>query len=433
MSLEIVAAVGGENIMRIVSRGMAIAVAALSLTGNAVAAPVETVLHSFTGNTNGPDGTLPSGGLVIDAQGNLYGTTQQGGNSRNAGTVFKLSKDGAETILYSFCQKTNCVDGDDPHTKLIIDNQGALYGTTSAGGDSDVGTIFKLTPPTNGNSLWTYTVLHSFSGLPFGTGNDGAFPTSLIAGDSGAFYGTTSGGGSGTNSNGTVFKLTPPSNSQDTWKVTILYNFCPQTPCSGGARPSSLVVDNGTFYGTTNVGGNGYGTVFKLTPDDKTGWTEIVLYSFNGGSDGAPPLSLSIDNKDNIYGSTSGGGNGGNGTIFKLTPAGIESVYSFCAQPSCSDGSQPVGNLSFSKSGTIYGTTGNGGTDNNGTVFSLIAPINAKANWTEAVLYRFSGIDGANPSAGLIFNEGAFYGTTGNGGTANNGTVFKLTVIDPWR
>jgi uncharacterized repeat protein (TIGR03803 family) len=411
--------------MRILTRGMAIALAALSLAGGALAAPVETVLHSFTGS---PDGTLPSGGLVADSQGDLYGVTL-GGGSIGDGTVFKLTKEGVETILYGFCQKPNCVDGDDPHTKLIIDNQGALYGTTSAGGDSDVGTIFKLTPPTNGNSIWTYTVLHSFSGLPFGPGNDGAIPTSLIAGDNGTFYGTTSDGGSGTSSNGTVFKLTPPSNSQDTWKVMIIYNFCPPTSCSGGARPSSLVADNGTFYGTTNVGGNGYGTVFKLTPNDKTGWTETVLYSFKGGSDGAPPLSLSIDNKDNIYGSTSGGGNGGNGTIFKLTPARIETVYSFCSQPSCSDGSQPVGNLIFGKSGTIYGTTGNGGTDNNGTVFKLIPPINAISNWTETVIYRFSGSngDGANPSGGLTFSKGAIYGTTGNGGTANNGTVFKLT------
>jgi uncharacterized repeat protein (TIGR03803 family) len=413
----------------------AIAILAFGLMSHsALTAPIETTIHSFTGNTNGPDGTLPSGGLVADSHGNLYGTTQQGGNVHNGGTVFKLTKDGGETILYSFCQKPNCVDGLDPHTNVILDDQGALYGTTSAGGDSDDGTIFKLTPPTRGTTVWTETVLHSFIGLPFGPGNDGAIPTSLIKGDNGTFYGATADGGVGNNSNGTVFKLTPPKNGQVTWNVTILYSFCTQTPptpsCSDGARPSSLIVNkDGVIFGTTTVAGSGFGTIFKLTPNGKAGWTGTGIYSFKGGSDGATPQSLTIDNKDNIYGTTLSGGKGDNGVIFKFTPKGIETViYSFCSQPSCNDGSQPAPGLIIGNSGTIYGATNSGGTGNNGTVFKLIPPINVMSNWSETVLYRFSGLDGANPAAGLTVNQGAFFGTTANGGTANNGTVFKLNA-----
>jgi uncharacterized repeat protein (TIGR03803 family) len=299
--------------MRIVYRSMAITLAALSLSGRALAASVETVLHSFAGGS----------------------------------------------------------DGADPEAGLIADEQGALYGTTFAGGSSNNGTVFKLTPHANGRTDWTKAVLYSFCSQP--SCSDGAVPIAgLIADDSGALYGTTSGGGAG--SNGTVFKLTPPA-----WTETVLYNFCSQPSCSDGVGPvAGLIADkSGALYGTTHAGGSsGNGTVFKLTPP---AWTETVLYSFLGGSDGgAPRAGLIADEQDTLYGTTTGGGIANNGTVFKLTPptkgqsAWKETVlHRFCSQPGCSDGSGPVAGLTADERGVLYGTTGGGGSSGVGTVFNL--------------------------------------------------------------
>jgi len=201
--------------MKIVTRGLALTIAALILASGALAAPVETVLYSFTG---GSDGSEPVAGLIADNQGALYSTTESGGSS-GGGTVFKLTPPGrgqtawTETVLYSFCSLPNCSDGDSPAAGLIADKQGVLYGTT-LGGESSVGpvgmTVFKLTPPGRGQTAWTEAVLYSFTG-----GSDGGDPRAgLIAlarareerDNGGALYGTTQSGGSG--NNGTVFKVT---------------------------------------------------------------------------------------------------------------------------------------------------------------------------------------------------------------------------------
>ena len=309
--------------MRISYRGMAIILAGLSVAAWTLPAPVETVLYRFQGTS---DGLFPAFGVIADEQGALYGITEAFGS--NNGLVFKLAPPAkgqttwTETVLYSFCSLSNCSDGANPQAGLIADKQGALYGTTFNGGNSNNGLVFKLTPPDRGQTTWTETVLYRFQG-----GSDGAAPAAaLIADEQGTLYGTTFGGG--ISNNGTVFKLTPPAKGQTTWTETVLYRF---QGGSDGLNPqkAAMIADKqGALYSTTVVGGSGgnRGTVFKLTPPAKgrTAWTETVLYSFKGGSDGLNPGAGLIAEKHGALYSTTifGGGTGnlgnGNGTVFKL-------------------------------------------------------------------------------------------------------------------
>jgi uncharacterized repeat protein (TIGR03803 family) len=275
----------------------------------------ETILYSFAGNA---DGTEPLAGLVMDAAGNLYGSTSTGGDlscysGNGCGTLYKLDRMGTETVLHAFA---GTPDGAEPFAGLILDKAGNLYGTTVYGGDAacatfGCGTVFKL------DKKSTETVLYSFPG-----GNAGYYPFgALVLDASGNLYGTTASGGA--SGHGTVFKL------DRTGKETVLYSF---TGGADGAIPyAGLIRDMaGNLYGTTYAGGtstfctNGCGTVFKL---NKTG-KETVLHSF-GGADGAYPFSRLIrDKAGNLYGTTVYGGdlscypfNGnGCGTAFKITP-----------------------------------------------------------------------------------------------------------------
>src|SRR5271157_3231541 len=247
----------------------------------------ESVLHSFPGS---PDGANPYAGLVRDAQGNLYGTTVNGG-AQAKGTVFKVDATGNETVLYSFTGAGG--DGANPEAGLVPDAQGNLYGTTYAGGASNAGTVFKV--DTTGNE----TVLYSFTGA----GGDGAGPTGLLVRDAqGNLYGTTVFGGA--SGKGTVFKADATGNE------TVLYSF---TGAGGdGANPEAGLVPDaqGNLYGTTDAGGaSNAGTVFKV---DTTG-NETVLYSFTGaGGDGAGPTGLLVrDAQGNLYGTTVFGGASG--------------------------------------------------------------------------------------------------------------------------
>jgi uncharacterized repeat protein (TIGR03803 family) len=198
---------------------------------------------------------------------------------------------------------------------LIMDNAGALYGTTSEGGTLDLGTVFQLTPPPKGQTAWTPAVLHSFTGF------DGTAPVAgLIFDSKGALYGTTSAGG--TLHAGTVFKLTPPATGQTKWIPTVLW----QVPGgSFGASPkASLSFDSkGVLYGTNNTEGeHGGGTVFKLTPPTAwhTAWTPDLLHSFNGDDGVGPRSKLIIDSAGALYGTTAAGGTNNNGTVYKLAP-----------------------------------------------------------------------------------------------------------------
>jgi uncharacterized repeat protein (TIGR03803 family) len=366
------------------------------------------VIHSFAGPPY--DGAAPAAAL-LKVRGTLYGTTVVGGTN-SAGTVFAIPSFRPETTLYSFAGSP--YDGSRPAG--LINVNGTLYGTTEGGGancgsSGGCGTVFSITPS------GTETVLHSFAGAPY----EGARPTGLIK-IKGTLYGTTLSGG--TNNDGTVFSLTPtPSGT-----VTTLYSFA-GAPYDGANPKAGLVNLKGTLYGTTFSGGakcsssSGCGTVFAITPSG----AETVLYSFGGGSDGARPVASLINVNGTLYGTTYLGGThcnttGGCGTVYAVTPLGVETVlHSFAGG---SDGANPAAGL-LNVKGTLYGTTSsNGGSSKGGgTVFS-IPPFGS-----EIVLHNFAGgpYDGNGPEAALINVNGTLYGTTESGGANNRGTVFSLT------
>jgi uncharacterized repeat protein (TIGR03803 family) len=370
-----------------------------------------TVIHSFAGHPT--DGATPFAGLVMDANGNLYGTTFTGGSACNpggCGTVFRLNKERKETVLYSF---NGFGDGASPHAGLVMDAKGNLYGTTLSGGTGCGhlgcgGTVFKV------SKSGKKTLLHSFS-----NGTDGAAPQAGLIMDANAnLYGTTPLGGnvSCPAGCGTVFKVTK------TGKKTVLYSFAGGTDSS---RPlAGLVLDSaGNLYGTTS--GNAVqgcpdscGTVFRLDRKGK----ETVLHTFTGGTDGAGPFAgLVMDAKGDLYGTTAAGGASRVGTVFKLDNKGLETVlYSFAGG---TDGERPLAGLVMDGRGNFYGTTARGGTAGFGTVFKVTE------TGQETVLYSFSGgADGAGPYAGLVMDaKGNLYGTAAGGGIGINGTVFKLT------
>jgi uncharacterized repeat protein (TIGR03803 family) len=293
-----------------------------------------TTLWSFSG---GVDGGSPGGTLIADEEtGALYGTTSGVFTSGN-GTVFKIDTiDQSLRTIYSFLGSP---DGASPGKVLLADD-GALYGMTFAGGVTGKGTVFKLTPPGWGQTAWTETVLWSFTG-----GNDGANPVAgLIADKSGALYGTTSAGGACPGC-GTVFRLAPPTHGQTSWTLSTLYAFTGGS--DGGSSFAGLIPDgSGALYGTTQNGGTintascpsfvgGCGVVFKLIPREhgQVPWTETVLWTFSGGSDGSvPQAELIADGSGALYGTTVGGGNvnpqgpcgvDGCGVVFKLTGTGF--------------------------------------------------------------------------------------------------------------
>jgi uncharacterized repeat protein (TIGR03803 family) len=344
-----------------------------------------------------------------------------------ASDVGAASKNPSKT-LHVF---NNVSGGSFPYGNLTPDTDGNLYGTTEAGGAYGYGVVFKLMPKPNGT--WTESVLHSFSGA------DGAGPyAGLILDEAGNLYGTTvAGGGSPTcpyeiefSGCGVAFKLT--LNSDGNWTETILHSFTGEL--DGSAPFAGLIFDAaGNLYGTTYAGGiYYYGTVFKLAPSADGSWIESTLYSFTGIGDGAHPRAgVIFDAAGNLYGTTTEGGlgraNGGCGSAFKLAPnpdgawSGRE-LYGFTCDL---DGSNPVAGLTLDTAGNLYGTTPQGGAYDDGVVFELTP--NMEGGWSESVLHSFTGADGANPYAGLIFDTaGNLYGTTLAGG-AGYGVVFKLT------
>ncbi len=414
------------------------ACAVIGAAGLTPAHATETTLYSFT-NTSGAQ---PQASLTADAKGDLYGTTYAGG--AGFGTVFKLTRPATakeswtETVLYSF---SGGADGRFPAGNVVFGPHGSLYGTTLLGG-SDVsgnaGVVFELTPPASGKGAWQETVVHNF--LP--SQSDGYQPLAGLIERDGAFYGTTQYGGA--SNNGTVFKLTPPASGKGAWTETILYSF--KGHGDGMMPMGNLVFDTrGALYGTTNGGGSsvtgdGFGTVFKLAPPStKTDpWTESILYSLKGqnGSDGAnPQSSLIFDKHGALYGTTWTGGSGGySGAVFKVSPPASPSVnwteevlFDFTGTGLFN----PAGSLIFDAEGKLYGVTNNGGSTQfigYGAVYSLTPPASGPAAWTLEVLYNFPGGDsGGGPQAGLISPvNGTFYGTTNDGGSGGFGAVFEL-------
>ncbi len=334
----------------------------------------ETVLHSFGA---ADDGVYPSGQLSFDSSGNLYGTTSIGGTKvcRNGqcGTVFELSPqaDGewTETVLYTFDYSHGAI----PLGGVILDATDNLYGVASGGGSSDDGTVYELKREARG---WNVVVLHEFSGP------DGALPVGgLIQDKQGNLWGVTSLGGN--YNHGTVFELV---GSGGDWTFHNIYTF---TGGNDGISPSGrLLLDkDGNFFGLTVVGGagichgeHGCGAAFELARAG-TSWTESIIHSFQGGTDGALPelASLTIDAKGNLYGETMFGGGGncdeqgleGCGTIFKLTPSGNswteDVIHAF--RGSGEDGIYPEGALTLNQK--LYGLATSGGLSVAGAVYEI--------------------------------------------------------------
>jgi uncharacterized repeat protein (TIGR03803 family) len=398
--------------------------AAMILFAGAPALGGGKTLHSFQG---GNDGVQPTGSLIQDQTGNLYGTTSGGGGgggcpkgNDGCGTVFELAPDGTESVLYAFAG--GC-DGDGPEGALLTDKVGNFYGTTSGGGDcaddGGYGTVFRLAPD------GTETVLYTFKG-----GKDGYNPIStLIMDKKGNLYGTTIFGGKpnacGHNGCGTVFEVTPDGNKK------TLHEF----QKGDGVYPyAGLTMDQaGNLYGTTFEGGSspncdiGCGTVFKIAPDG----TESILYSFQGGSDGSLPRSgLIADDAGNFYGTTEAGGSANYGTVFKVTPDGTETVlYSFLSNAT---GDGPLAGVILDKAGNLYGTTADGGGSGAGCRgFGCGVVFKLAPDGTETVLEVFKAAHGRTPYAGLLLGKNdILYGTTtaGGAGKHNDGVVFRVNA-----
>jgi uncharacterized repeat protein (TIGR03803 family) len=360
------------------------------------------VLYRFQG---GADGREPLAGLVRDAAGNLYGTTARGGSTscpNGCGVVFKVDPSGHESVLHAF---TNAPDGKAPEAGLLLDATGNLYGTTSAGGPTFMGTVFKLDP--SGHE----TLLH---GWGTGVGDPQA---SLIADAAGDLYGTAEFGG--TKGQGSVFKIDTSGNYSDLFSFDVTDGYIPH---------SRLVRDPaGNLYGTTVYGGTvkcdtfeACGVVFQVAPNGN----ETVLHNFASGTDGAhPDAGLVRDAAGNLYGTTRGGGSAGGcsassgcGVVFKLDLLGNETIlFRFKGK----SGENPRGDLVRDADGNLFGTTSRGGALGFGTVFRLDPTGN------ETVLHSFSGADGG-PDGGVIRDgSGNLYGTAQY--PSGDGVVFELT------
>ncbi len=365
-------------------------------------------------------GQGPSGSLIMDGTGALYGTAS-GGGSTGAGTVFKLTPPGlgqgswTETTLYEF---EGGGDGSFPDSGVTMDSYGVLYGITA-----NPGTAFKLTPPTGGQTMWTKSTLATF---------DVGFASSgLLPGPDGSFYGTTALGGFLPGS--TIYQLRPPAGGSGAWAETTLYQF---SNGSGGDYPSGpLAIDkDGNLYGTAGGGGivtdlcsGGCGLVYRLSPPAPggTAWQFKVLYKFQGGTDGSYPVSGVIAGPHGtLLGTTIYGGDAtqqydGDGIVFQLTPPSVgetewtETIIQRFAGPP--DGSGPH-TLLLERNGNLIGTTGTGGStgprcgeDGCGTAFELSPPPSGSTYWLRRRTLDANATTGANPQGLSEGEDGNFY------------------------
>jgi len=461
-----------------VPKVLAAAVVLLCVSNASVslAASSPTPLYKFPPAANGAAlrGSGPTAGLTADDQGVLYGTSTRGGsykvNGFGGGVVFKLTPPAqgrpfwTQTVLHAF---TGFGDGIFPGNGNLVVASGDVYGTTNGSSfyilcgrnrNLSCDTIFKLTHPAAGRINWSHLLLHRFTKPAEGTNPVGG----LVMDKTGALYGTANAGGnvgclnSFTNLQrtigcGLVYKLTPPANGRTPWTYSIIHRF--SGGADGGLPSAALLADpsgSGVLYGTASTGGGGNcsfgkancGVVFKLTPPTGRGvkWTETVLYSFTGRTDGAAPVgALITDGFGNLYGTTSAAGDAcqvitGCGTVFQLSapPKGeirwrFKRLHAFAGGI---DGSVPMAALNFGSAGKLYGTTSRQGDNTSGcgnaigcgTIFKLTPPSRNIPIWTETVLHRFRGeADGGNSAASLYRNPatGVLYGTASQGGNLN--------------
>jgi uncharacterized repeat protein (TIGR03803 family) len=417
---------------------------------------VMSALYSFT---NGVDGAYSQAGLVLANDGNFYGTAYDGG-AGGSGTIFQITPAGVFKLLYSFSavnEEGNNLDGSNPSAGLLQAANGTLYGTTSSGGANGSGTLFQISLD------GSFKLVYTFSALDIkGNNREGCSPVAeLIEGNDDNLYGTASEGG--TNGLGAVFRynltqgtmspLYSFSGASDGSKplaalvqgsddhfygtaseggteafgalfkmsssgaVTPLYSF---TNGMDGGNPVAplLLGTNGSFYGTSTGPQNGFGTVFEMTANGSL----TLLYAFTGGNDGAYPQAGLVEGSDgNFYGTTSAGGTNNEGAVFSVSSAGgFRPVMSFVGG---FDGEEPQAPLAQGDNGNFYGTTYQGGSAGNGVIFEMTAAGGLTS------LYAFTnGADGANPAGGLAQgSDGNFYGSTVNGGANHVGVLFRLS------
>jgi uncharacterized repeat protein (TIGR03803 family) len=362
------------------------------------------VLHQFDGS----DGANPVGSLVQGLDGKFYGKTIDG-SANDGGTFFNIGRYGRVTTLDSFCAETNCPNGSSPVNGLVQGVYGTFYGTTRSGGSHGKGTVFKIVPGAPAATIHNFCALANCS--------DGWLANSLIWGWDGRFYGTsTSGGSTGA---GTMFRLSPQGIFE------LLHSFCQQLNCPDGQSPTAIVQgEDGNVYGVAGGGTGDDGTVFKITP----GGVFETLYDFCHDticSDGRFPNALVWGTGGNLYGTTFAGGAAGDGTVFKITTAGVLStLYSFSSD---NPGIQPSSAFLQASDGNFYGTTGTAPNGDPGGAIFKITP-DGTVTW----LYVLQIYEGAGPQGLVQGTDGAFYGTAeegGQGGRINSdGTVFRLDV-----
>lgn len=439
---------------RILSTNLGLAIALSTVIVLAALSPARaqtlTVLHVFTrGGDGGFLAPSMSGGVIRDSGGNIYGTTNYGGTTLRqcgelgCGVVFKVSSHGVESPIYKF---QGPPDGLYPYARVVIGPDGALYGTTSAGGSGSCpgalggscGTVFKLQPPPNFcasfECQWRETILYNFTSPA-----DGEDPIGDVTFDSaGNLYGTTAQGGSetcslGKYSCGTVFKLTP--NSNGTWTKTTIYQF--QGGDNDGTGPDSpLVIDPaGNLYGTAPYGAgtgclynNGCGMVFELSPSG-SGYTETILHIFTGNADGGYPLGgLIFDANGNLFGAASyGPGEFGYGTLFELTPQQGGS-WNFSVPYTFNGEAESPTELTIDSAGNLYGVA-DGGEGGTGVIYRMSS---SNGSWTFTSMYSFdsSGDQGFFPQGKVALDsQGNIYGVCSAGPypSPDAGTVWKLT------
>jgi uncharacterized repeat protein (TIGR03803 family) len=374
---------------------------------------------------------------VEDAAGNLYGTTWSGGNT-GWGVIYQLQKiEGAwkYNVIHSFCPDpiADCEDGGRPTGNLIIDKAGNLYGTATLGGAYGEGSVYKMELDAG---TWTLTVVYSFTG-----GTDGIHPGGLayVGSTRGAIYdgvsplyGATAYGGS--QDHGVVYQLTPGN----PWTQQSLYSFCSQSDCSDGAGPypTLVAVSNSKLFGATGTGGNssvgacsyGCGVVYELRKANGQ-WTEAALHAFcaNGEcSDGQFPGPMSLGLRGHLAGTALYGGAHGQGVAFTLSANMLDPkfkvIHDFCALGNCADGGQPSSQLSTTASGPFLGTTVQGGRGF-GTIYLFSRSVD--------VLYDFcaSGppcLDGQGGGDVMQDGSGNIFGVSSEGGAHAAGTLYEL-------
>ena len=401
---------------------------------------------------NGSNGEHPIGALTVDSAGNFYGATLAGGivygclSSAGCGVIFEITppaEPGGKWVGTTLHKFTGPPDGFAPNGNLVVDAAGNVYGTTSEGGtgcnEGGCGTVFELSPPAEPGGDWSETVLLNFG--PSATG--GAPMAGLIADGFGNLYGTASVGG--TYGFGAVFELSPPTSLGGSWTETVLYNF--GTASEDGTLPEAPLISDsyGNLYGTTLAGGGGSetGTVFELSPAappplSSGTWSETKLHAFgNFAKDGQEPRAgLVLTPGGLLLGTTAEGGKYGDGVVFVLFPPSTlfgswayTVGYDFGATPG--DGIAPYAGLTLQagENPVLYGTTTAGGASGDGTVYQLTPPSSPGDPLNESVIYSFTESygDGGYPAGNLILQGPALYGTSESGGYSFAGTAFRLS------